>query len=336
MRVLTCRSTFTLRMPVSSAWLDALPADFYDQLAHCLSLHGMAAAELLGRPASEFTDRLQQLTHLGIATVQRLNRIDSHAKLLEALHTEPLALYHHLLLGRLTLETSLAAPVLAYVQEQMHIDTEQLATLQTYCLELSGAFLTSLEEHVPAPAGTVSLGLHRLQVEEVFAEYVAQLPAPVPPVANLRLTEPQLQMLRLSLLLVHSLPQAADHPFMQAVAALENMQPAALEPLIEHLSRIRAQEQLQLTMPELVQLYQGVQVCGMVFVSDVMSRLGLEDLFPTLSTEETAATEAAPTSNRQAVGEMVSGFTRWVQHTFPDAPEIQLARQQVLALADAL
>ncbi|QJX46029.1 hypothetical protein HMJ29_03385 [Hymenobacter taeanensis] len=321
----------------SSSWLDALPLDFYDQLAHCLSLHGMAAAELFSRPDTDFSQQLHELTALDSADVQRLNTIQDHTALLAALRTEPLALYHLLLLGRLTLQTSLAVPVLAYVQQQMHIQEEQLMVLNEYCLELSGAFLTTLEEHVPAPAGAASLGLHRLQIEEVFAQYIAHIPAPVPPVANLNLSEPQLQMLRLSLLLVHSLPQAADHPFMRAVGQLKNLQPEALEPLLEHLGRAHAQEQLSLTMPELIQLYQGMQVCGMVFVSDIMARIGLEELFPTLPTDADPATaEAAPASHRQAVGEMVTGFTRWVQHTFPNDPEIAKAREEVMALADLL
>ncbi|MCA8831589.1 hypothetical protein [Hymenobacter pini] len=320
-------------MPISTSWLDTLPADFYDQLAHCLSLHGMAAAELLSHPGAA---QLATLANLSTRKVQQLNQIQTHQELLHTLRTEPLALYHLLLLGRLTLETSLAAPVLAFVQQQMQIDAAQLDALKVYCLELSGAFLTTLEEHIEAPTGTASLGLHRLLLEEAFAEMLATQPTSVPPAANLRLAEPQLQMLRLALLLVHSLPNTADHPFLRAVAQLPNLQPAALEPLIEHLGRVRAQEQLTLTMPELVQLYQGMQVCGMVFVSDVMSQIGLEDAFPVLTETEAAATEAAPVSNRQAVGEMVSGFTHWVQHTFPDAPEILQARQEILALADTL
>ncbi|RSK35319.1 hypothetical protein [Hymenobacter metallilatus] len=320
-------------MPTSTSWLDALPPDFYEQLAHCLSLHGMAAAELLSHPDAQ---RIATLASLNTRRVQELNQIQTHAELLHILRTDPLALYHLLLLGRLTLETSLAAPVLAYVQQQMGIAAPDMETLTTYCLELSGAFLTTLEEHVPAPAGQVSLGLHRLRLEEAFADLLAAQPAPAPPAANLRLAEQQLQMLRLALLLVHSLPNTTDHPFLRAVAQLPNLQPAALEPLIEHLGRVRAQEQLTLTMPELVQLYQGMQVCGMVFVSDVMSRIGLEDAFPVLSEAEAAATEAAPVSNRQAVGEMVSGFTHWVQRTFPDAPEIQQARQEIRQLADTL
>ena len=104
------------------------------------------------------------------------------------------------------------------------------------------------------------------------------------------------------------------------MATLPNLQAEALEPLIAHLGRVQAQEPLALTMPELVQLYQGMQVCGMVFVSDVMSRLGLEDAFPTLPDDERAATEPAPASNRQAVGEMVSGFTHWVQQHLPRQP----------------
>ncbi|MBX0291090.1 hypothetical protein K3G63_11600 [Hymenobacter sp. HSC-4F20] len=317
----------------AASWLDALPTDFYDQLAHCLSLHGMAAAELLSQPESY---QLAALTALDGYKVQELNGIHTHEQLLSSLRAKPLELYHLLLLGRLTLETSLAIPVLAYVQEQMQIDQQQLDYLKTYCLELSGAFLNTLEEHLPAPQGVASLGLHRLHIEEAFTKLLALHPASVPPAANLRLAEPQLQMLRLALLLVHSLPATADHPFLLAVSKLSNLQPAALEPLIEHLGRVRAQEQLTLTMPELVQLYQGMQVCGMIFVSDVMNRLGLEEAFPTLSEAEASATEAAPVSNRQAVGEMVSGFTRWVQQTFPEAEEIQKARQEILALADTL
>lgn len=320
-------------MSAPSAWLDTLPSDFYDQLAHCLSLHGMAAAELLSTPAAA---PLAALTALDSQQVQALNAIQTQAALLTSLRAQPLAVYHLLLLGRLTLETSLAAPVLRYVQKHMQIDQAQLDHLKTYCLELSGAFLNILEEHVPAPAGAASLGLHRLQIEEAFTQLLSQQPAPTTPAANLRLAEPQLQMLRLALLLVHSLPATAEHPFLRAVGALSHLQPAALEPLIEHLGRVRAQEQLTLTMTELVQLYQGMQVCGMIFVSDVMSQIGLEEAFPSLSVAETEASEAAPVSSRQTVGEMVTGFTQWVQHTFPDAPEIQEARQQVLALADTL
>lgn len=325
-----------LRMPAAASWLDALPTDFYTQLARSLSLHGMAAAELLHRPATAQTHHLHALTRLDAATVQRLNGIGSHEQLLTMLRQEPLPLYHMLLLGRLTLETSVAAPVLAYVQRTMGITDDQLDTLLTYCLELSAAFLQQLEKHVAAPTGAASLGLHRLRVEEAFAAFAATLPVPAPPVANLRLTEPQLQMLRLALLLVHSLPAATDHPFLRGVSALARLQPAALEPLIEHLGRVRAQQPLTLSMPELVQLYQGMQVCGMMFVSDVMGRLGLEDAFPTLSDTETDASEAAPASSRQAVGEMVSGFTQWVQHTFPDAPEIRQAREEILVLADTI
>ena len=323
-------------MPSAASWLNALPTDFYDQLAHSLSLHGMAAAELLSRPETPVLARLRGLSGLETDMVQRLNAIGSHAQLLAVLQQEPLPLYHVLLLGRLTLETTLAEPVLAYVQRSMGISVEQLQHLLAYCLELSGAFLQQLEEHLPAPAGAVSLGLHRMQVEEVFAELLAQLPVAAAPAADLRLAEPQLQMLRLALLLVHSLPPDADHPFLRAVHALPNLRATALEPLIEHLGRVRVQEPLTLTMPELVQLYQGMQVCGMVFVSDVMSRIGLEDAFPVLTETEAAATDAAPVSNRQAVGEMVSGFTHWVQHTFPEAPEIRQARQEILALADTL
>ncbi|NVO83342.1 hypothetical protein [Hymenobacter terrestris] len=322
-------------MPPSDSWLDTLPADFYAQLTHTLNLHGMATLELLSRPATPATDRIRQLSGLDTATVQRLNGISSHAQLLAALRQEPLAVYHLLLLGGLTLETSLAAPVLAYVRQAMGITEEQLGQLLAYCQQLSGAFLGQLEEHVAAPAGAASLGLHRLAVEEAFAGFLAAQMA-ARPVAELRPLPPQLHIMRLALLLAVSLPQDTDHPFAQAVQALPHLQPATLEPLIARLGHAQPHEPLPLSMPEVVQLYQALQVCGMVFVSDLMSHIGLEDSFPTLSEEERRASEPAPASNREAVGSIVSGFTQWVQQHFPDHPEIALARQQVLALADEL
>lgn len=318
----------------SSDWLEALPADFYDHLAHALSLHGMACTELLSRPHAGLTQQLQDLTGLTSGKVAELNTISSHAQLLEALRTQPKGLYDLLLLGRLTLDTDLVAPVLAYVQQQMGIGIAQLHSLKTYCQELSGAFLTTLEQHLNAEP---SLGLHRLRVEEVFSQYVAAHPKPAPPAATIRFSDPQLQMMRLALLLVHSLPEAGDHPFLRAVAAMPELQPTALEPMIARLGALQPAEEFPLTLPELVQLYQAMQVCGMVFVSEVLERLGLEGILPAATDEAASApTPTAPLSHRQAVGEMVSGFTRWVQHTFPNEPALQQARQQVLALADAL
>ncbi|GAA3922040.1 hypothetical protein [Hymenobacter algoricola] len=313
-----------------AAWLHSLPDTFYDQLAHALSLHGMACAELLSRPHDELPRQLTALTGLDAAQVAQLNIIGSQTQLVEALEANPRRLYDLLLVGGLVLDTSLAVPVLAYVRRQMHIDNTQLATLKQYCLELSGTFLGALEQQLPSEP---SLGLHRLRVEEVVARYVAANPPPAPTAATIRFTDPQLQMMRLALLLVHSLPEAGAQPFMRAVAALAPLQPAALEPMIARLGQLQPTEAFSLTMPELVQLYQAMQVCGMVFVSEVLGTLGLEEALPQPTAE---AESAAPASSRQAVGEMVSSFTQWVQQTFPEAPEIAAARQQVLALADAL
>jgi|GEM_PF-2756781 len=322
-------------MPISSDdWLQAIPADFYDQLARSLSLHGMACAELLSRPADELLTRLTALTSLSTLRVAELNTIASHEQLLHTLQQEPRALYNLLLLGRLTLDTSLAAPVLRYVQQQIGVDTAQLQDLKRYCQELSGAFLALLEQHLPTEP---SLSLHRLRVEEVFSQYVAAQPNSAPLAATVRFSEAQLQMMRLALLLVHALAEAGEHPFLRAVAALPTLRPTALEPMITRLGQIEASEELSLTMPELVQLYQAMQVCGMVFVSEVLEKVGLGSIFPSVPPEEAAASEAAAEpSGRQAVGEMVSGFTRWVQHTFPGEPTLQRAQQQILALADTL
>ncbi|TGE22027.1 hypothetical protein E5K00_17390 [Hymenobacter aquaticus] len=331
-----------MNFTLSDAWLAQLPADFYDQLAHCLSLHGMVCAELFSRPDSALVQQLALLTPINAATVGELNAILSQEQLLAALHTQPGHVYDLLLLGRLGLDTSLAEPVLRFVRQQMFVSEEQIEAIKVYCTELSEAFLASVEQHLAETDRAVAgrLGQHRLQIEAAFyahsATATAAAPEPLPPVATVRFNDPQLQMVRLAVLLVHSLPDDTEIPFVLAVRQIPALQPLQLEALSERLGALQAGEQLALSMPELVQIYQAMQVCGLVFVSDVLASLGLED-FMSGPAEEPATPEAkAPMSSRQAVGEMVSGFTEWVQANFAEEPEIERARQEIADLTDLL
>ncbi|TGE27035.1 hypothetical protein [Hymenobacter metallicola] len=332
-----------MNFTLSDTWLTQLPADIYDQLAHCLSLHGMVCAELFSRPDSALVQQLTLLTPINAATVADLNAILSQEQLLDALRQQPAHVYDLLLLGRLGLDTSLAEPVLRFVRQQMYVSEEQIEAIKGYCIDLSEAFLASVEQHLAETDRAVAgrLGQHRLQVEEVFFTHSRALEAvaePLPSVASVRFNEPQLQMVRLAVLLVHSLPADSEVPFLQAVLQLPALQPEHLEATAERLGTLQAGEQLTLTMPELVQLYQAMQVCGLVFVSDVLASLGLEDFMsgPPEPSGATAAdaTGKGPMSSRQAVGEMVSGFTEWVQANFAEEPAIAQARQEIADLTD--
>ncbi|MCB2376068.1 hypothetical protein LGH70_00630 [Hymenobacter sp. BT635] len=330
--------TFSL----SDTWLAQLPADIYDQLAHSLSLHGMVCAELFSRPDSALVQQLALLTPITAATVAELNAILSQEQLLEILRTQPNQVYDLLLLGRLGLDTSLAEPVLRFVRQQMFVSEEQILAIKAYCIDLSEAFLASVEQHLAETDRAVAgqLGQHRLQIEAAFFTHSAMVAAPaepLPSVATVRFNDPQLQMVRLAVLLVHSLPTDSEQPFLQAVTQLPALQTATLEAMSERLGTLQAGEQLTLTMPELVQLYQAMQVCGLVFVSDVLATLGLEDFMAGPPDEPAAeAGTRAPMSSRQAVGEMVGGFTEWVQANFADEPEIEQARQEIADLTDLI
>ncbi|TGE19799.1 hypothetical protein [Hymenobacter elongatus] len=329
-----------MHFSLSDAWLAQLPADFYDQLAHCLSLHGMVCTELFSRPDSALVGQLALLSTVDAAVVGELNTIQSQEQLVAALHQRPGQVYDLLVLGRLGLDTSLAEPVLRFVRQQMNISEVQMEALKAYCLELSDTFLASVEQHLAETDRSTAgrLGQHRLQLEEAFFSHSHSQAAGatlLPTVATVRFNEPQLQMIRLAVLLVHGLPAAAGQPFLQAVERLAALRPAALEPLMERLGSLPAGHQLPLTMPELVQLYQAMQVCGLVFVSDVLATLGLEEFMTgPPDTATPAADTAAPMSSRQAVGEMVSGFTEWVQANFAEEAAIQQARQQIADLTD--
>ncbi|PJJ54803.1 hypothetical protein [Hymenobacter chitinivorans] len=335
-----------MNFSLSDTWITHLPADIYEQLAHCLSLHGMVCAELFSRPDSALVQQLMLLTPVTAATVAALNGVQSQEQLIAALRQEPGHVYDLLLLGRLSLDTSLAEPVLRFVRQQMYVSEEQLVAIKVYCVELSEAFLASVEQHLAETDRAVAgrLGQHRLQIEEAFythSQSVSEEAEPLPSVANVRFNDPQLQMVRLAVLLVHSLPTDSEVAFVQAVAQIPALQPHNLEALTERLGALQAGEQITLSMPELVQIYQAMQVCGLVFVSDVMVQLGLEDFMsgPPEALEPTAEADAparGPMSSRQAVGEMVSGFTEWVQTNFADDPEVVQAREEIAALTDLI
>jgi hypothetical protein len=73
-----------MNFSLSDTWLSQLPTDIYDQLAHCLSLHGMVCAELFSRPDSALVQQLALLTPINAATVAELNVVQSREELLAA------------------------------------------------------------------------------------------------------------------------------------------------------------------------------------------------------------------------------------------------------------
>lgn len=320
----------------TGASLQQLPPHAFSQLAPALSLLGMACTQLFATEASPLPAAVTHVTRLDAAAVAQLNAIQSTEVLQELLNTRPLRLYDFVLVGRAALHSPLAAPVRHFLRQQMQVEGEPLAVLWDYCLGLTAALENALEQLIAGPSGAAALAplRHRQQQLQHLFDTHSLIP-PAPAVVTLGFDEARLQMLRLALLLVQSLPQTeTEHPFLQAVAALPSLQPAAVEDMMARLGGITASERLPLSMPELTLLYQAMHVCGLVFVSDVMSSLGLEGAMP--MTEGDATTSSSPGSSRQAVGALVASFTQWVQREFGQEPAIQQARQEIFGLTELL
>ncbi|MBC6990758.1 hypothetical protein [Hymenobacter sp. BT491] len=328
---------FSSEQPLVS--LHNLPPDAYQRLSPCLSLLGMACTHLFSQSHGPVPEHVTALTGLNSSVVADLNAIDSTPVLQQLLLQRPLRLYDFVLVGQLSLRSPLEGPVLAFVQHQMQIDGTQLQTLLSYCLHLSEQLQHALEQHLAGPSGAAALAPLRRrqqQLQAVFTQFEATLHPQLPPVVTLGFDEARLQMLRLALLLAETLPQSeTDHPFVQAVARLSSFRPEAVAALLARFGAVQPNERLGLSLPELTLLYQAMQVCGLVFVSDILSILGLENAFPTDAKSPTTSAEPLGTS-RQAVGALVAGFTNWVQREFGHEPQVQQARQEVAALTDLL
>ncbi|WP_303310345.1 hypothetical protein [Hymenobacter sp. BT730] len=322
----------------TGASLQQLPSHAFSQLSPALSLLGMACTQLFATEASLLPAAVTSLTRLDAAAVAQLNAIQSTEALQELLNTRPLRLYDFVLVGRAALHSPLAAPVRHFLRQQMQVEGEPLAVLWDYCLGLTAALENALEQLIAGPSGAaalVPLRRRQQQLQHLFDTHSKSLIPPAPAIVTLGFDEARLQMLRLALLLVQSLPQTdTEHPFLQAVAALPNLQPTAVEDMMERLGSITATERLPLSLPELTLLYQAMHVCGLVFVSDVMSSLGLEGSMP--MAEADATTGTSPGSSRQAVGALVASFTQWVQREFGEEPAIQQARQEIFGLTELL
>jgi len=318
------------------ASLQQLPADAYSRLAPCLSLLGMACTHLFSHSVGPMPQQVTTLTGLDAATVATLNAINSTPSLQDVLTERPLRLFDFVIVGRLCLESPLATPVLAFVQHQMQIDDTQLRTLQEYCEVLSAQLQQALEQHLAGPSGAAALApLHRRaqQLRTLFEQNAETLRPQLPAVVTLGFDEGRLQMLRLALLLVQELRHTkSSHPFLQALPRLTALSVSATEAMSVRLAAIHQGERLNLSLSELVLLYQAMHVCALAFVSDVLGTLGMEAAFPTTETVPNQANG----SSRQAVASLVVGFTRWVEQEFGQEPAVQAARQEVAELAETL
>ncbi|MCC2548439.1 hypothetical protein LJY25_18475 [Hymenobacter sp. BT175] len=337
-------------------FLQGLPDNFYATLAPGISLCGMGCLQLFARPQDAAAQEVTALTGLDTARVQHISALQSNEALGRMLVEEPEQLYDFLLVGQLCLESPLARPVMAFLQHQMQIPYEQVETVRDHAATISTSFMSSLKEHLEARGDQAaeSLALRRLQLEGIFARHSADLEAAVQPTAagasqpaavvmQVSLNAPQLEMLRLAASLPALLPAVFEHPFAQALTQVASFGEENLEAVRAGLREMPVNTPVGLTMQQVLVLYQAVQVCGLVFVSDQFVELlaplltgdpnpGSSDI-PAPSPEEAEATFR---QLRDGVCAMAGGFAGLVSELFANDAQVAAARQEIEALADLL
>jgi len=176
--------------------LQPLPLATYTQLAPALSTLGIATQHFFQLPAAAVAqEALTHLTQLDASTIAQFVALDSTPALQEVLATRPLRFYDYVLLGRAALASPVAAPVQAYLRQQMQLSDEELARVFTYCLHLSAELENALEQLLTGPSGAAALPPLRRrqqQIQALFAQHEASLLPALPSAATLGFDEGRL------------------------------------------------------------------------------------------------------------------------------------------------
>ncbi|RAK66917.1 hypothetical protein [Hymenobacter edaphi] len=300
---------------------DALPPGFYERIAPFLQLCGMGCLQFFSRPHDPLPQEITDLTGLDLAGTRMITAINNNDMLARQLLEEPELFYVHLLVGCLLLDGPLAAPVLRFLEQGMHLDAEQTDALRARLLpfgetfvELVGRFAAHDDEEARE-----DLHLLRLQIEGAFARLahtlqVTDLPPAAPEnnenddwdqengkfeededdelIFEIKFREEQLHMLRLAVTLARVLPSLSAQPFAQAVAGLSGCSVPSMAALNGRLREATDAAPTQMSWHDVALLYQSTQVLAMAMVSNVLDVLRWEEQLSEEAAAETPPAEA--------------------------------------------
>ncbi|GAA4376613.1 hypothetical protein [Hymenobacter koreensis] len=336
----------------STSVFNQFPPDFFERLAPCMNLCGMACMQLFTRPTDPLPMEVTALTGLDLMQTRLISAINSTEALERQFLEAPHLLYAYLLVGRLALESPLAQPIMRYLRQDVDFDEQQVEALHTHTLSFGAVLMEAVSKFMDQEEGD-DPDLMRLQVEGLFArladtltvvdvmqELALQAAEPEEePVLDMGFLEAQLHMIRLSVSITKLLPLLTRHPFAQALPGLSACPAAALDDMSARLQAAAPEEPISFTLPDLLLLYQATQVLAMALVSNVLDILHWQKAMA-----EPDAAEDAPapftaddfSRSQEIICSMIAGFVEFVQENFEDEPGMNEAREEVVALADLL
>jgi hypothetical protein len=346
-----------------------LPPELYDTLKPLLLLASVANHMLLGYPEDPVPQALENLLGYNQETLQTVTAAQDTPSLGRVMAAHTLELFDFIMVSRLVFESSLDAPLRAYLMRHSKTDDhddddDDFSGPRSYLLSSGEALLDNITKYLTGANPDINEELHmrRLQSESIFARLDDTLRPFYPiglspteqqadaldaadeaedqqePAVYITFNEGQRVTLGTALRLPYLLAELGETPFALALAGVGHFRRKALERLANRLAESDPNEPFGLAWSELLRLYQAAQVCALSTVTDVLATGSLEDMMYSSAEGQQTPEEAAAFARhaREVMTTMMSGFIEVVEVNHPNDAEITAARAEISQLAELL
>lgn len=341
-----------------------LPPELYDTMKPMLLLSSVANYMLLGYADDPVPAALKELLDYDDDALQTVTAAQDTPSLARVMAAHTLELFDFILIGRLVFESSLDAPLRAYLARNSGPE-EEFAGPREYMLKFSESLLENISQYLTGASEELreELRMRRLQTESIFARLDDTLRPFYPPghspaeeqaraldaadeaedqeepAVHVSFNEAQRVTLGTALRLPPILADLGETPFARALAEVPRLRRKALERLAARLAHSPTDEPFSLTRSELLRLYQAAQVCALSTVTDVLASGSLEDvIFKGAAEDEESPEEAAEYARhaRELMTMVMAGFVEVVEANHPDDEEVAEAKAEISRLAELL
>jgi hypothetical protein len=341
-----------------------LPPELYETMKPLLLLASVANHMLLGYPDDPVPQALNELLGYDFETITTVTAAVDTPSLGRVMAAHTLELFDFIVIGRLVFESSLDAPLRAYLMRHSTA-ADAFTGPREYLLTFGESLLENITQYLTAanPDMREELHMRRLQTESIFARLddtlrpfypAGQSPAELAAEAldaadeaedqeeaavHVTFNEGQRVTLSTALRMPYILAELGETPFGRALADVRRLRKKALERLADRLAASSAEESFSLTWSELLRLYQAAQVFALSAVTDVLSTGSLEDLMVTSSADKGKTPEetaAFAHHARELMTSMMAGFVEVVEVNHPDDEEVAEAKAEISRLAELL
>jgi hypothetical protein len=315
----------------------------------------MGYGQLFQFPQAPVPRLVTELLGVDEGVVERLGKVRDDDDLSELCNNDPLQFYVYFRVGSFCLDSPLAEPVFDYLERTANLSSEQRQTMHAQMLRGTRAVSDTLQTVLAGILDEFESVQWRLEeVEEAFRSQADTLLHPLvdfqekqpaeadEPVLALTLSETQLQLMRLAVLLPPVLAARAESPLLLAAARLSELQPvsrvlALRRRLYEHEPDVT----IALSLKEVLTLMQAVQACAALLLSDALPAVFADENSPHSLGKVSAQFKAFFTDERQqllrdCMCSMAQAFVEHMVNALPEEPALHAARFEAATLAEYL